>query len=56
MNVLDPHAKTVLLVKIFPEVTNVTVNPDLQAETAKKVNLTKMILHTCYTNDTSQPQ
>ena len=44
MNVLDLHAKTVLLVKIFPEVTNVTVNPDLQAETAEKVNFTKMVI------------
>ena len=47
MNVLDRHAKTVLLVKIFPEVTNVTVNPDLQAETAEKVNFTKMVIY-CY--------
>ena len=47
MNVLDLHAKTVLLVKIFPEVTNVTVNPDLQAETAEKVNFTKMVIY-CY--------
>ena len=45
MNVLDRHAKTVLLVKIFPEVTNVTVNPDLQAETAEKVNFTKMVIY-----------
>ena len=47
MNVLDLHAKTVPLVKIFPEVTNVTVNPDLQAETAEKVNFTKMVIY-CY--------
>ena len=45
MNVLDLPAKTVLLVKILPEVTNVTVNPDLQAETAEKVNFTKMVIY-----------
>ena len=47
MNVLDLHAKTVLLVKMFPEVTNVIVNPDLQAETAEKVNFIKMVIY-CY--------
>ena len=47
MNVLDLPAKTVLLVKILPEVTNVTVNPDLPAETAEKVNFTKMVIY-CY--------
>ena len=45
MNVLDLHAKTVQLVKTFPEVTNVIVNPDLQAKTAEKVNITKMVLY-----------
>ena len=45
MNVLDLHVKTVQLVKTFPEVTNVTVNPDLQAKTAEKVNITKFIVH-----------
>ena len=45
MNVLDLLAKTVLLVKILPEVTNVTVNPDLQAKTAEKVNFTKMVIY-----------
>ena len=45
MNVLDLHVKTVQLVKTFPEVTNVTVNPDLQAKTAEKVNITKMALY-----------
>ena len=45
MNVLDLPAKTVLVVKILPEVTNVTVNPDLQAKTAEKVNFTKMVIY-----------
>ena len=45
MNVLDLPAKTVLLVKILPEVTNVTVNLDLQAKTAEKVNFTKMVIY-----------
>ena len=44
MNVLDLHAKTVQLVKTFPEVTNVIVNPDLQAKIAEKVNITKIAL------------
>ena len=45
MNVLDLHAKTVQLVKTFPEVTNVIVNLDLQAKTAEKVNIAKMVLY-----------
>ena len=36
MNALDLHAKTVLLVEIFPEVTNVFVKQDLKEETAEK--------------------
>lgn len=36
MDALDLHAKTVLLVEIFPEVTNVFVKQDLKEETAEK--------------------
>ena len=36
MNALDLHAKTVLLVEIFPEVANVFVKQDLKEETAEK--------------------
>ena len=36
MNALDLHAKTVLLVEIFPEVTNVFVKQDLKEETPEK--------------------
>ena len=36
MNVLDLHAKTVLLVEIFPEVANVFVKQDLNEENAEK--------------------
>ena len=55
MNVLDLHAKTVQLVKTFPEVTNVIVNPDLQAETAEKVNFTKMVIY-CYATCQNIPE
>ena len=38
MSVLNPLVRTVLLVKIYLEVTNASVNPDILDETVKLVS------------------
>ena len=42
MSVLNPHVRTVLLVKIFLEVTDASVNPDILDETVKLVSFARL--------------
>ena len=42
MSVQNPLVRTVLVVKIFLEVTNASVNPDILDETAKLVSFVSL--------------
>ena len=42
MSVLNPLVRTVLLVKIFLEVTDASVNPDILDETVKLVSFARL--------------
>ena len=42
MSVQNPLVRTVLVVKIFLEVTDASVNPDILDETAKLVSLLRL--------------